>query len=429
MPIVTFRNVRKVRVMNKCLFKFLFCIFMASQTASVSASNKVVVTVGSQCITQLDIENRLKFMALMSGITITSENRNSLTQEATKMLVQEQLELQEMTNNGLNIQDEAINNQLAEMAQRIGILPEKLDAFFAEKGISITTVRHFLTTQYYWPQYIKYKYPSVGEIPDERVDLMHKEQLKQKTKPRYLLAEIFIPVNSPLEESSVQKQIKMIHAELLKGGQFPLLAQQFSQSPSARQGGNMGWIHLDLLPEKAKTIVQNMTTGQLSAPNRLDDGYVVYALIDKRLPGDSALKDTVFSVRQIIMNLDPLQENSVVGELKKCKHCGDLDRTLEKHPYIQVEKSDHVVIQQLPPQFGELLGKLPNNTLSEPIRYPQGTVFIWVCDRKIMDGVMSKDEIRYRLSMQNLSQKSRNILNRLSRTILVDVQDPSYKIN
>ena len=47
----------------------------------------------------------------------------------------------------------------------------------------------------------------------------------------------------------------------------------------------------------------------------------------------------------------------------------------------------------------------------------------------VTKGIMPKDELRYRLTMQNLSQKSRSILNRLSRTILVDVKDPSYKVD
>ena len=416
-------------VMIQRLLKISFSCLVLLQTLAAIPLNKVVITVGTQCITQLDVENRLKFMALMSGISVTNENRNGLTQEAAKMLVQEQLELQEMTNSGLTIQDEAINNQVTEMAGRIGILPEKLDSFFAEKGIPMNTVRQFLTVQYYWPQYIKFKYPNVADISEDRVDLMYKDQLTQKTKPRYLLAEIFIPVNAPSEEGSVQKQINMIHSELLKGGQFQMLAQQFSQSSSARQGGNMGWINLEILPEKARKLVQTMTVGQLSTPHRLDDGYVVYALIDKRMPGDSSIKDTVFSVRQIIMNLDNLQENAVITELKKCKNCGDLESVLAKHPYIQVEKSDHVVVQQMPPQFADIMSKLNDNTLSEAVRYPQGSMYLWVCGRKVMDGVMPKDELRYRLTMQNLTQKSRSILNRLSRTILVDVKDSAYKID
>lgn len=416
-------------VMIQRLLKISFSCLVLLQTLAAIPLNKVVITVGTQCITQLDVENRLKFMALMSGISVTNENRNGLTQEAAKMLVQEQLELQEMTNSGLTIQDEAINNQVTEMAGRIGILPEKLDSFFAEKGIPMNTVRQFLTVQYYWPQYIKFKYPNVADISEDRVDLMYKDQLTQKTKPRYLLAEIFIPVNAPSEEGSVQKQINMIHSELLKGGQFQMLAQQFSQSSSARQGGNMGWINLEILPEKARKLVQTMTVGQLSTPHRLDDGYVVYALIDKRMPGDSSIKDTVFSVRQIIMNLDNLQENAVITELKKCKNCGDLESVLAKHPYIQVEKSDHVVVQQMPPQFADIMSKLNDNTLSEAVRYPQGSMYLWVCGRKVMDGVIPKDELRYRLTMQNLTQKSRSILNRLSRTILVDVKDSAYKID
>jgi peptidyl-prolyl cis-trans isomerase SurA len=416
-------------VMTQRLFNIAFSAFVLLQPLSAAPTNKVVITVGTQCITQLDVENRLNFLALMSGIAVIQENRYSLTQEAAKMLVQEQLELQEMTSSGLTIQDEAINNQLAEMAGRIGILPEKLDTFFKEKGIPMDTVRQFLTVQYYWPQYIKFKYPTVSEVSEDRVELMYKEQLTQKTKPRYLLAEVFIPVNAPSEEGSVQKQINMIHAELLKGGQFQMLAQQFSQSSSAKQGGNMGWINLELLPEKARAIVRNMTTGQLTTPHRLDDGYVIYALIDKRLAGESSIKDTVFSVRQIIMNLDNLQEGAVTAELKKCKNCGDLEAVLAKHPYIQMEKSDHVVVQQMPPQFAELLGKLNDNTLSEAIRYPQGSMYLWVCGRKVMDGVIPKDELRYRVMMQNLTQKSRSILNRLSRTILVETKDPNYKVN
>lgn len=415
--------------MTQRLLNIAFSAFVLLQSLAAAPTNKVVITVGTQCITQLDVENRLKFLALMSGIGVTNENRYRLTQEAAKMLVQEQLELQEMTTSGLTIQDEAINNQLAEMAGRIGILPEKLDAFFKEKGIPMDTVRQFLTVQYYWPQYIKFKYPNAADVSEDRIELMYKEQLAQKTKPRYLLAEIFIPVNAPSEEGSVQKQINMIHSELLKGGQFPMLAQQFSQSSSAKQGGNMGWINLELLPEKARSIVRNMTTGQLTTPHRLDDGYVIYALIDKRLPGDSSIKDTVFSVRQIIMSLDNLQEDAITSELKKCKNCGALEAVLAKHPYIQVEKSDHVVVQQMPPQFAELLSKLKDNTLSEAIRYPQGAMCLWVCGRKVMDGVIPKDELRYRVMMQNLTQKSRSILNRLSRTILVESKDPSYKVN
>lgn len=416
-------------VMIQRLLKLSFSCLVLFQTLAAIPLNKVVITVGTQCITQLDVENRLKFMALMSGINVTPENSKSLTQEAAKMLVQEHLELQEMTASGLTIQDEAINNQLTEMAGRIGILPENLDTYFSEKGIPMNTVRQFLIVQNYWPQFIKFKYPNVADVSEDRVELMYKDQLAQKTKPRYLLAEIFIPVNVPSEETSVRKQIQMIHDELIKGGQFQMLAQQFSQSSSARQGGNMGWINLEILPEKARKLVHGMTVGQLSTPYRLDDGYVIYALIDKRMPGDSSIKDTVFSVRQIIMNLDTLQENAVTTELKKCKNCGDLESMLAKHPYIQVEKSDHVVVQQMPPQFADIISKLPDNTLSEAVRYPQGSMYLWVCGRKVMDGVMPKEELRYRLMMQNLSQKSRSILNRLSRTILVDVKDPMYKID
>ncbi len=414
--------------MKKSLLQIFSAAFCLIATVGADAGeNKVVVTVGTQCITKMDIESRLKFVALMSGIEINDQSRQSLTQEAAKMLVQEQLQLQEMASNGLNIQEEAINLQLAEMAQRVGVQPDKLDGFFDEKGVSFDTVRQFVTLQYYWPQYIRFKYPTITEVSDDRIELMYKDQQAQKLKPRYLVAEIFIPVNSPAEESSSKQQIDMIYSEMQKGAQFPMLAQQFSQSPSARQGGNMGWITLDFLPELARTAIVKLEKGQATPPLRQEDGYAIYALIEKKLPGGEH-QDAVFSLRQIIMNVDNLQEGAITTELKKCKNCEELDSILAQHPYIQVEKSDHMAQQQLNSQLSEMVSKIKNNELSEPLRYPQGAMYMWVCDRKTVDGTISKNEIRYRFVMQNLTQKSRSVLNKLSRTMLVDIQDDSYNI-
>lgn len=414
--------------MRQSFFRVFSFVFLCLSCVSAAPSdNKVVVSVGNQCITKLDVENRLKFIALMSGIELNDQTRKSLTQEAIKMLVQEHLQLQEMKNNGLNIQDDPINLQLAEMAQRVGVEPENLDNFFETKEIAFDTVRQFVTAQYYWPQYIRFKYPAILEVSSDRVDLMYAEQQKNKDKPRYLVAEIFIPVNIPSEESSAKQQIQMISEELQKGKEFPKLAQQFSQAPSARQGGNMGWITLDFLPEIAKTTIEALDKGQATHPLRQEDGYAIYALIEKKLPSD-ANQDAVFSLRQIIMNVDTLQEGALTTELKKCKTCAELDAKLAEHPYIQVEKSDHIASQQLNPQLANLIKDLGDNQLSDPLRYPQGAMYLWICDRKIVDGTMSKDEIRYRFVMQNLGQKSRSVLSRISRSIFIEFHDEDYHV-
>lgn len=412
--------------MKKLFTLILFTVLLASPTTATS-NNKVVASVGDHCITELDVKNRMNFIALMSGIALNDSNKAQVQKEALKMLVQEHLQLQEMTTNGLQLQDEVINNRLAFLAQNFKVTPDALEAFLTEKNVPIETVREFLTIQEYWPKFIRFRYASATNVSDDRVELMFKEQAEQKKEPRFLLGEIFLPINTPQEEAQAKEQINMIHTELVKGTPFPMLAQQFSQATSAKQGGNMGWVNLKFIPEAAHPFINQLGKGQASAPIRLDDGFVIYALIDKRLPGESNLNDTAFSIRQIIMSLDELQENAITAELKKCKNCQELETKLAEHPYIQVEKSDHVVLQQLPAQLSSAVSTLEDNTLSDAIRYPQGTMFLWICDRKVMDGTMSKDEIRYRLMLQNISQKSRSVLSRISRATYVEIKDPEYK--
>lgn len=412
----------------KKLFAYLvISLLFAHPTSHAEPTNKVVATVGSVCITALDVSHRMNFIALMSGMALTESNTHQIRKEALKMLIQEQLQLQEMLTNGLQLQDDVVNSRLAFLAQNMNLKPDNLESFLTSKTIPIETVRQFLTVQEYWPKFIRFKYPATTQVSEDRVELMFKEQAAQKKEPRYLLAEIFLPVNTPAQEASVREQVKMIHGELLKGTPFPMLAQQFSQAPSAQQAGNMGWVNLKFIPETAHAAIKQLTQGQATSPIRLDDGFVIYGLIDKRMPGESNLKDTIFSVRQLIMNLDALQETAVTTELKKCKNCDELERTLANHPYIQIEKSDHLVLQQMGPQLSEVVAKLSDNTLSDAIRYPQGTMFLWVCGRKVMDGTVSKDEIQYRLMLQNISQKSRSVLSRISRSTYVDIKDPTYQ--
>src|ERR1700733_10082983 len=60
-------------------------------------------------------------------------------------------------------------------------------------------------------------------------------------KPHYLVSEIFFRVDNPDKDADALKDAQSVEAQLKTGGVFAMVAHQFSQSPSAAAGGDIGY--------------------------------------------------------------------------------------------------------------------------------------------------------------------------------------------
>ena len=56
------------------------------------------------------------------------------------------------------------------------------------------------------------------------------------------MAEIVLPFDRLDQEEGVKQNINQLIEEIQKGAHFSALAQQFSQSATSTQGGDMGWL-------------------------------------------------------------------------------------------------------------------------------------------------------------------------------------------
>lgn len=420
--------------MNHLTKRFLSVFFIIFVVGGVSTrvmaeqkDEKIVIVVGEVVITSRDVDERLGFMLLSMGMHNTSENRSKMRKEATKSLVQEALQLQEIKRHA-SINEKQIDMAFADMAQRANIPVEKFSDFLAQHSVSIETVRQFLAAQIYWPQYIQGRYSNVMNIDPKKIEAIKEEQKASKGKGRLLLAEIFIPINIPSEEKLAKEQINQVYEQISKEN-FESLAQSFSKAPSAMKGGNLDWITEDFLPEEAQKALKKISVGNFTQPIRIEDGYVIYLVKNKQLPGEPMLEDTVFALRQMIIPHTESLADVAVDELKKAKCCEELEQVFHKYEFIHVERSDSVSAQQLNPVLLEYLSKLEDNKLSQPYTYPTGIMYMWVCSRKSANTEMTEDEIRHRLVMQNLMHKSRSVIQGMLRATYIDVKDSEYAIN
>ena len=61
-------------------------------------------------------------------------------------------------------------------------------------------------------------------------------------RPQYEISEIFLPAETPEEFNQMEQGAMRLLEQMQQRAPFPMVARQFSQSPSAAAGGDLGWI-------------------------------------------------------------------------------------------------------------------------------------------------------------------------------------------
>ena len=105
-------------------------------------------------------------------------------------------------------------------------------------------------------------------ITEEQIDTALTRLEDGADRAQFLVSEIFLSVDQPEDEEDVRVVAAQIFQQLNFGAVFPQVARQFSQSPSAAGGGNIGWVQQGQLSEMIDAALTQMQPGELAAPIR-----------------------------------------------------------------------------------------------------------------------------------------------------------------
>ena len=85
-------------------------------------------------------------------------------------------------------------------------------------------------------------------------------------------------MDNPDQDAEVLKTAQSVEEQLKSGGNFALVARQFSQSPSAASGGDIGWVHEGQLAPELNAALTKMAVNSVSPPIRSIGGYYISGL-------------------------------------------------------------------------------------------------------------------------------------------------------
>jgi peptidyl-prolyl cis-trans isomerase SurA len=160
----------------------LACIAAAALTLANQPANaqQVAVMVNGEPITTYDIEQRAKFLQL---ITHKVPARQDVLQE----LINDKLKVQEARHWKLEITEAEVDAAFANMAKRVNLKSDQLKEVLKQSGIEASTLRARIRSEIAWTQIVRGRYASSLQVTEKDIDAFKAQadkgtQSNQETK-------------------------------------------------------------------------------------------------------------------------------------------------------------------------------------------------------------------------------------------------------
>lgn len=278
------------------IFILVFSMIFLGQffmTSNAYAQSSIAVVVNEDAITMSDIEDRVTLIVRSSGMPDNEEMRSKIRPQVIDVLIEEQLKLQEAERLEVEVTQEQIDQGFAQLAQQNNANSEQFREMLRRSGININTMYRQIKSQMAWGGVIQKSIRPKITVTEADVDDALSRLRDNLGKAEYHVAEIYLPIDKPGDVGEVRSLAAELSQDMQAGRvPFPRVAQQFSKSAGAAQGGDLGWIQQGQLDQDLEAVITQMDVNQISQPVKGTGGYHIFFLRDKR----EIIEDTMPSV-------------------------------------------------------------------------------------------------------------------------------------
>jgi len=213
---------------------------LALAGACQAQETRIAAVVNNDIVTADDVNARLMLLLRSSGIPDTPQNRQQLLNRVLQQLIDEKLEMQEAKRFKVVADKAEVEKALASIEARNNMPKGGLDQYLKSAGVPRYTLVDQVTASLIWNKVVDGRYSSDVSVSDAEVSDQIARLKADMGKPQSHVAEILLAIDNPTQEPEVKALADKLIKQIRAGAQFPAVAQQFSQSPSAATGGDIG---------------------------------------------------------------------------------------------------------------------------------------------------------------------------------------------
>ncbi|HMA77463.1 MAG TPA: peptidylprolyl isomerase [Candidatus Krumholzibacteriaceae bacterium] len=412
------------------------------ETGEKKVIDRVIAIVEDKAVLQSEFEIEYKRLLLQIGDTenITAERKREIRKEVLEGLVADLLMAVHAERIGIEVEQESIDAQVQEAIERNKREIGGEEAFKRElkkNGITVQQLRMQWREKIKSRQLIqKLMYREVmGQIniKEEELREYYRENIQGTSmRPATVkLAQILIlPEPSGKSKEIALEKIREIEKRLKNGEAFSGLAEKYSEGPSAKYGGNLGFLKLDELnnPDFVEA-VRKLEVGEVSPPVLTDFGYHLIKLDE--IDGEEKkirhilvkLKESTGEKEEALKKAKEIRKRILDGKDfgKLASQFSDDKKTAEKGGVI-----GEIPLAKLPDFFKEAIKNVKPGELAPVVKDSKGFRIIKVLGREKERPYSFKeaeDDLRNLLRQEKMQKNYIDYVDTLKSKYYVDIKE------
>lgn len=376
----------------------LICIALPGFGRDVQLLDRIVAVVNDDVVLASELRDQMRKMAgRLRAADSALPPLEVLMRRAVEQLILEKLQLAEAERLGIDVDQETLNRALTNIADNNGMSLAELRQAVERDGMEFDRFRDSIRDQILITRLRNREVVSRIQVSKVEVDAQL-ERLGKNPGGRSAFHLRHILVATPEGASSreiqaAQAKARKLLAQLEQGADFRRLAQAESDGRQALEGGDLGWLQAEQLPQLFADEAAGLQRGELAGPLRSSSGFHIIKLEDYRGGDRNIVAQT--HARHILIRTDELTSDEDARQrlqrLRERIVGGDDFATLaransdDKGSAINGGDLKWVNPGDLVPKFEEVMNSLPPGEISRPFETEFGWHIVQVLDRRDYD--------------------------------------------
>lgn len=242
-----------------------------------------------------------------------------LEEQVLERLIMNQVQVQRAEQTGIRVTDQEVDRSLADVARQNQLSLIQLRQAIESDGLDFNEFREDVRNQLLTSKLTQRIVESMDQVTDTEVDMLLESEMFGSDE--YNLSQIAIqlsPSATPAELREAEQRITEIRQQVVDGMDFAEAAVNFSDSPDALDGGEVGWRNLNTMPRQLADRIRDMEAGEVSEP-MLGNGSVMLVKVNDRRPRGDIIVDE-FQARHIMIQPSELVSGDDARRLIESLH-------------------------------------------------------------------------------------------------------------
>jgi peptidyl-prolyl cis-trans isomerase SurA len=411
-----------------------------------NSEDGVAAVINDEIVSEYDLRQRLALVISTSGMQPTTGTISKLRPQVLEQLKTEKLELEEAQRKNITVSPTEVDKEIDGIVKDNHLTLDQLKGILAKDKVAFETLRAQIAVQLAWQKAIEDEYGDRINITDADVSEELARISEGKDKPHFLVAEIFLAVENPEQDEKVRKNAEDLETQIQNGAPFQSIARQFSQSPTAATGGDIGWVHQGQLTQELDDALKKLSINGISPPIRSAGGYYILIMrqrqeaVGTKLPDPATLqpapeKPGYLPLARVLLPIPAKAPQAYMDSAMKAAgqihdhigSCEQLQKMITGAQGAVFMNLGQMKLSDLSEQMQAELAKTQSGEPTQPFRSAAGIEIIARCDKRAAPlptvwQLPSRDEVEKQLFQQQISMLARRYIRDLRREANVETR-------